>query len=130
MRSKIIAIDFDGTIVEHKFPEVGPLVPGAIATLRRIQDAGHRTILWTCRTGGNLRDAVSLLERHNIRLHGVNANQWDDEYGTGGIKAWAHMYIDDMAFGAPLVYGSATEERGYINWDMVQYELEERGWLK
>ena len=127
-KSNIIAVDFDGTIVEQRFPDVGPIVPYAMSTMHRIQDAGHRIILWTCRTGDNLKDAVNLLNDHGIRLHGINANAYDDEYGTGGIKAWAHLYIDDMALGAPLS-SSLHQERWFIDWQRVEVDLEARGWI-
>ena len=45
-----IAVDFDGTIVEHEFPDIGPPVPGAIESLKRFQDAGVKIILWTTRS--------------------------------------------------------------------------------
>ena len=46
-----IAVDFDGTIVEHRYPHIGKELPFAIASLNRIQAEGHRLILWTAREG-------------------------------------------------------------------------------
>ncbi len=47
----LIAVDFDGTVVEHRFPEIGKELPFATDTLRRLIDDGHRLVLWTVRTG-------------------------------------------------------------------------------
>ena len=44
----IIAVDFDGTIVEHKYPEIGRELPFAIETLKKLQQERHRLILWSC----------------------------------------------------------------------------------
>ena len=54
----VIAVDFDGTIVEHKYPRIGKEIPFAIATLKRLQEEGHRIILWTVREGDLLQQAV------------------------------------------------------------------------
>ncbi len=53
----IIAVDFDGTIVEHKYPKIGREKPFAIDTLRRLAGEGHKIILWTSREGELLEDA-------------------------------------------------------------------------
>ena len=47
----IIAIDFDGTIVEHEYPEIGPLKEGAVKALKAFKKAGHKIAIWTCRKG-------------------------------------------------------------------------------
>ena len=49
--SQIIGIDFDGTIVEHKYPEIGNPVPGALETMKDLIQQGHKIILWTMRSG-------------------------------------------------------------------------------
>jgi ribonucleotide monophosphatase NagD (HAD superfamily) len=73
-----IAVDFDGTIVTHSFPEIGEPVPGALDTLRELIDNGHRIILYTMR--GNLLkrkyldEAVNYLDLNGIKLWAVNDN--------------------------------------------------------
>lgn len=57
-RRLIIAVDFDGTIVEHKYPAIGEEIPYAFVVLRELQEAGHKLILWTFRDGEYLNDAV------------------------------------------------------------------------
>ena len=54
-----IAVDFDGTIVEHKYPSIGKEIPFATATLKMLQRDGHRLILWTVREGELLDEAVA-----------------------------------------------------------------------
>ena len=54
----IIAVDFDGTIVEHRYPEIGRELPFAIETLKTLQREGHRLILWSVREGRLLDEAV------------------------------------------------------------------------
>ena len=57
-----IAVDFDGTIVEHKYPEIGKEVMFAIQTLKALQEQGHQLILWTYRSGKELDEAVEFAE--------------------------------------------------------------------
>lgn len=54
----IIAVDFDGTIVEHKYPKIGKEIPFAVETLKRLQADNHTLILWSVREGQLLKDAV------------------------------------------------------------------------
>ena len=56
----IIAIDFDGTIVEHKYPAIGAPIKGAIDTIKELQARGHRIILWTMRSGRELEKCCDL----------------------------------------------------------------------
>lgn len=121
----IIAVDFDGTIVEHQFPFIGELVPGAKEVLEAIQNEGHKIILWTCRTGAQLQDAAEYVERLGIDLHSVNYNRVDDDYGSGGIKVFAHLYIDDAALGAPKLPG-----RNCIDWGQVMLILKQTGVIR
>ena len=63
-----IAVDFDGTIVEHKYPEIGKEVMFAFQTLRTLQEQGHQLILWTYRSGKELDDAVQYCRRNGIEF--------------------------------------------------------------
>ncbi len=62
----IIAVDFDGTIVEHKYPEIGKPIPFAIETLLKLQQEQHRLILWTVREGGLLQEAIDYCEAQGL----------------------------------------------------------------
>ena len=65
-----IAIDFDGTCVRHEYPEVGVDI-GAIPVLLKLQEAGHKLILFTMRSGNELADAIEWFEKNKIELYGI-----------------------------------------------------------
>lgn len=92
----IIAVDFDGTIVQHKFPKIGKEIPFAIKTLKLLQQKGHKLILWTYRSGKELEEAVKYCEEKGIVFHAVN-NDFDGEEfdNTYSRKIYADIYIDD-----------------------------------
>ena len=118
----IIAVDFDGTIVEHMYPEIGKPIPHAIETLRRLQEAGNQLILWTVRSEKRLKEAVDFCKEQGINFTGINENP-GQKYWSGSIKAYAHVYIDDAAFGCPLM--TATESnRPMVDWRPIIHYLE------
>ena len=104
----ILAVDFDGTCVDHRYPRVGPDVPHAVASLRSLVDDGYRIVLWTMRSDGRsdgmnpLTDAVAWFERHGVPLFGVNGNP-EQRTWTASPKAYANAYVDDAAVGCPLI---------------------------
>ena len=73
----VIAIDFDGTIVEHKYPKIGEEIPFAIDTLKELINDGHRLILWTVREGILLEDAVNWCRDRGIEFYAVNKDYPD-----------------------------------------------------
>ena len=97
----IVAFDFDGTVVEHQFPKIGPPLPGAIETLRALQDAGHTLILWTCRKGLELQAALEWLDAQGVYPECVNCNtpEMEVEFGGDTRKVFANVYIDDRNLG-------------------------------
>lgn len=116
-----IAIDFDGTIVEHMFPEVGAPVPGAISWMKKWKEAGAKLILWTMRSDGPgedrrvLTEAVKYCEENGIVFDAINEGIGDRSW-TNSQKAHAHVYVDDAAFGCPLIH---TSHRPMVNWGVV-----------
>ncbi len=92
----IIAVDFDGTIVEHKYPAIGKEIPYAIRTLKLFQKKGHKLILWTYRHGKELEEAVEFCENKGLHFHAINNNfdgeNFDNSYSR---KIYADIYIDD-----------------------------------
>ena len=100
-----IAFDFDGTVVEHKFPAIGAPISGALETLRDLVDADHQLILNTCREDHNsdpdmqhLADAIEYLETNGVILAAVNESIPDRYTGKGYTarrKVYADVYIDD-----------------------------------
>lgn len=92
----IIAVDFDGTIVQHKYPKIGKEKSFAFKTLKLIQEKGHQLILWTYRSGKELEEAVQFCEEKGLIFHAVNRNLHEDEsYQFSSRKIYADIYIDD-----------------------------------
>ena len=95
-----IAVDFDGTIVEHKYPEIGKELPFAIDTLKKLAQNGHKLILWTVRDGHLLDEAVEFCKSRGLEFYAVNAElpnaNWSDK---GPRKIRADLYIDDRNLG-------------------------------
>jgi hydroxymethylpyrimidine pyrophosphatase-like HAD family hydrolase len=115
-----VSVDFDGTIVHHAYPDMGPPVTGAIATLRDWQRRGYKIILNTMRSGKELQDAIDYIQKNGIELFAVNENPTSKSW-TSSPKVLAHVYIDDAAFGCPLVYPplDSKYKRPYVNWGRI-----------
>ena len=98
----LIAVDFDGTIVEHRYPEIGKEIPFAISTLKRLQEEGHRLVLWTVREGALLNEAVEFCRQRGLEFYAVNAN-FPEEVPNPGTTACrklkADLFIDDRNVG-------------------------------
>lgn len=93
-----IAVDFDGTIVEHAYPSIGKEIPFAIDTLKRLQQDLHcRLVLWTVREGKSLEEAVAFCRERGLEFYAVNKNN-PEEIG-GSRKISADFYIDDRNLG-------------------------------
>jgi histidinol phosphatase-like enzyme len=106
MKHLTIAIDFDGTIVENKWPHIGPEIPGAIQTIKRLHRHGHRIIVWTCRTGKQLEECIEWLVQHKVPFDAINANLPERIKAFGGDtrKVSADLYVDDKAIGMRKVH--------------------------
>lgn len=95
-----IAVDFDGTIVEHTYPEIGPEMLFAFDTLRALQKKGHKLILWTFRQGRTLDEAVSYCKQNGIEFYAVNRNYPEEKWEEGvSRKLNADLFIDDRNVG-------------------------------
>jgi len=96
----IIAIDFDGTIVEHKYPALGKEIPFATDTLKMLQKKGHRLILWTYRTGRELDEAVEFCRSRGLEFYAINKNYPEEVFYINiSRKIHANLYIDDRNLG-------------------------------
>lgn len=113
----IIAVDFDGTIVEHKYPKIGKEKPFALATLKRLQNEGHRIALWTVREGELLQQAIDFCKERGLEFYTVNANFSDEHPEEPGYsrKIKADIFIDDRNLG------------GLPDWGTI-YEMVHNGW--
>lgn len=107
----LIAIDFDGTVVESRFPDVGPEMPGAAQALLALVHMGHDLMLWTCREDcrrrAYLSEAVAWFADRGIPLAGVNEAPEKYELLPGGRKPHAKIFVDDRNVG------------GFVGWDRV-----------
>ena len=123
----VVAIDFDGTIVEHAYPNIGKPCPHAIRVMRRLREMCVEIVLFTMRSGDPLQEAVDYIESNGIDLYGVNVNPTQHTW-TESPKAYAKIYIDDAALGCPLRPAFQTV-RPMVDWLAVEKMLEERGIL-
>lgn len=106
----IIAVDFDGTIVEHAYPKIGKERPFATATLRQLLKDGHLLVLWSVREGKLLEEAVEWCKERGIVFYAVNKNA--DEVGTEAAenpnysrKLKVQLFIDDRNLGGVPDWG-------------------------
>ena len=107
----VIAVDFDGTIVEPRYPEIGREIPFAIDTLKMLIADRHKVILWTVREGKLLDEAVEWCRERGVEFYAVNkdypeekkeynnhfsrkikAEVWIDDRNLGGLPDWGEMY--------------------------------------
>jgi hydroxymethylpyrimidine pyrophosphatase-like HAD family hydrolase len=96
----IIAIDFDGTIVEHKYPSIGKLLPQAKVAINKLHEMGHFIIIWTCRGDHTLVEMIEFLKKNDVRFHKVNENAPYEIIGfIPAPKIYADIYIDDRNLG-------------------------------
>ncbi|MFC7357682.1 BT0820 family HAD-type phosphatase [Jejudonia soesokkakensis] len=104
-----IAVDFDGTIVEDEYPGIGKPIIFAFDTLKKLQEEGHRLILWTYRNGKALDEAIAFCKENGITFYTVNksfpeeefdpkysrkinADYFIDDRNIGGLKGWGEVY--------------------------------------
>ena len=109
----IVAIDFDGTIVEDQFPEVGKMIPGSKENINRLYFEGYTIIIWTCRTHIRMLEAVEWLAKNGIKYHYINTNckKNVEKYdGSDPRKISADIYIDDRGLMHPLPHWNEIHE--------------------
>lgn len=107
----LIAVDFDGTIVEHRYPEIGPEIPFATETLKMLIRDQHNLILWTVREGQLLEEAIEWCRKRGIEFYAINKDYpeeekennnhfsrklkvdvWIDDRNIGGLPDWGTIY--------------------------------------
>lgn len=121
----VIAVDFDGTVVTHDFPEIGKDI-GAVPVLKKLIEKGHKLILWTMRSDRHLEQAIDWFAKNEIELYGIQINPTQSQW-TSSRKAYANYYIDDAAIGCPLHIGD--HPRPYVDWKMIELYLQNQGVL-
>jgi len=107
----IIAVDFDGTIVEDAYPDIGEPKIFAIETLQELKKDGHRLILWTYRNGERLQEAVDFCKKKGVEFYAVNKNYPEEIFeGKVSRKINADIFIDDRNIGGMLSWGEIYRE--------------------
>lgn len=137
----IIAVDFDGTIVEHKYPEIGRERPFAITTLKMLIEQRHRLILWTVRKGHLLQEAVDWCKERGVEFYAVNKDYPEEgrEDRNYSRKLKVEMFIDDRNVGGlpdwGIIYKMITQKKSYRDILLEELNSEEyderpkRHWL-
>ncbi len=125
--TKILAIDFDGTIVEDAYPKIGKPRLFAFETLQRLQEKGHRLILWTYRNGKRLQEAVDFCKENGVEFYAVNKS-YPEEILDGSIsrKIHADIFIDDRNFGELPDWGKIYND--ILN-EEPQIPKKKKGWF-
>jgi flagellar basal body rod protein FlgG len=115
-----IAVDFDGTIVEHEYPAIGKEKLFAFQTLKELQKMGANLILWTFRSGKELDEAIEYCRQHGIEFYAINKSYPEEIFDNSiSRKIDVDIYIDDKNLG------------GFPGWSEVwqilnPYELHEK----
>ena len=123
---KIVAVDFDGTIVRDNYPEIGEPNLNMIAVLKNLSKMGVKLILWTCRDDDLAQEAVEFCKSYGLEFNAVNENVIESKTLTGNDnrKVYADLYIDDKAI---------SHNRSYMYWvsglgfDLFDFERGLRG---
>lgn len=92
----VIAIEFDGVIVEDKYPAIGEEKPFAFDTLKKLRKRGHTLILWSRRTGHLLDEAVEFCQQHGMEFYTANKSYPEEELDKDvSRKVNADLFIDN-----------------------------------
>lgn len=135
-----IAVDFDGTIVENKYPAIGEEMIFAFATMNALKKKGHQLILWTFRVGKELDEAVEFCRKNGVEFDAVNCNYEGEEFDAETPrKLNVDCFIDDRNVGGFLgwgkVYHILCPEDGDFTKMILDYDahtnyMRHRGWRK
>jgi hydroxymethylpyrimidine pyrophosphatase-like HAD family hydrolase len=115
-----IAVDFDGTIVTHEYPQIGKEIPFAIQTLKMLQQDGHKLILWSVRKDKLLEDAVQWCRERGLEFYAVNKEYPEEEMQNNNYysrKLKVDLWIDDRNVGGlpdwGIIYRIIKERKTY-----------------
>jgi hydroxymethylpyrimidine pyrophosphatase-like HAD family hydrolase len=101
-----IAVDFDGTIVENRYPGIGKPILFAFETLKKLQEEGHHLILWTYRSGKKLEEAVEFCQDKGLKFYAVNKSYPEEIFEESlSRKIQADVFIDDRNIGGLIGWG-------------------------
>ena len=114
-----IAVDFDGTIVEHRYPKIGEEIPFATETLKILAQERYKLILWTVREGELLEEAIEWCRQRGVFFYSVNKDYPEEEKSHNGFsrKLKADLFIDDRNLGGlpdwGTIYQMIHEQKPY-----------------
>jgi hypothetical protein len=121
----VIAVDFDGTIVEHAYPKIGKPIPFAIEVLKKLQqEEYHLLVLWTVREGDLLEEALEYCKRSGLEFYSVNNNYPEENPGVEPRKINADLFIDDKNIGGIPDWGviyNMVKSGSNGDWDANNY---------
>lgn len=120
-----IVLDFDGTVVKHRYPAIGEDV-GAVPVLKKLVQNGHHILLSTMRSRNcegvdTLQPALDWFAANDIPLYGINENPSQKEW-TDSSKVYGNIYIDDAALGAPIKIDDKDDSQ-FIDWGLAAIHL-------
>ena len=126
-----IVLDFDGTVVKHRYPAVGEDI-GAVPVLQKLVKNGHHLLMSTMRSHNSegvdtLQPAIDWFKEHDIPLYGINENPSQKTW-TSSPKVYGNIYIDDAALGAPLKTDD-SDAPPFIDWGIAAIHLFYHGCL-
>lgn len=126
----VIAVDFDGTIVENRYPEIGRERPFAVSTLKKLAEEQHRLILWSVREGRQLDEAVEWCRERGLEFYAVNKDfpeEHPEKNRHYSRKLKADLFIDDRSIGGLPEWGTIYRiiHEGMSWEDVLREELEE-----
>jgi len=119
-----IAVDFDGTIVEHEYPKIGKPIPFAIETLLQLQRDGHTLVMWTVRNGKLLQEAADYCQSKGLVFYAANKNYPEEDAATASRKLTADLFIDDRNIGGlpdwgVIYHAIKAMERGETSFERI-----------
>lgn len=123
-----IAVDFDGTVVEDAYPKIGRPKLFAFETMKKLQERGHRLILWTYRHGSRLQEAVDFCKENGIEFYAVNRSFPEEEFdGTASRKLNADYFIDDRNIGGLVEWGEVYQ---LLTGEKTKEKSKKKGWFR
>jgi hypothetical protein len=119
----IIAVDFDGTIVDDAYPKIGKPKLFAFETLKRLQKDGHRLILWTYRSDVRLEEAVNFCKDNGLLFYAVNKSFPEEQFDySKSRKIHADLFIDDRNIGGFIGWGEVYQRLSNPNYSPLKLE--------
>ena len=136
-----IAVDFDGTIVRHRYPDIGEEILFATETLKKLIEERHKLILWSVREGKLLDDAVEWCRERGVEFYAVNKDYPEEDVTLNehfSRKLKVDMFIDDRNIGGlpdwgtiyKIIHEHKTMEQVLMEDMYHEQPQQQRSWLQ